>query len=122
MNSKHEQKSVNTTDTEMEIESELNESSKNSIDYFFNHENHAKKAKLENDSFQNIDISFGDNYSTANSNVDVDKKVQHENLEKIKEEYQNLFLLLPFELQAILLSGGSIIKHKNQANYGSCSL
>ena len=89
MNSKHEQKSVNTTDTEMEIESELNESSKNSIDYFFNDENHAKKAKLENNSFQNIDISFGDNYSTANSNVDVDKKVQHENLEQINEEYLN---------------------------------
>ena len=44
---------------------------------------------MENNSFQNIDISFGDNYSTANSNVDVDKKVQHENLEQINEEYLN---------------------------------
>lgn len=71
----------------MEIDSNLNESSKNSIEYFFNDENHTRKTKLEKDSYQNIDISFGDNYSTANSNIDVEKKVQHENLGKINEEY-----------------------------------
>ena len=73
----------------MEIDSEFNESSKNAIDLNFNDENYIKERKLRNDSLQNIDISFGDNYSTANSNVDVEKRMNLENSEKNNEEYLN---------------------------------
>ena len=84
---KQEKKSENADNIDMEIDSEFNESSKNVIDLNFNDENHIKERKLRNDSLQNIDISFGDNYSTANSNVDVEKRMNLENSEKNNEEY-----------------------------------
>ena len=86
---KQEKKSENADNIDMEIDSEFNESSKNAIDLNFNDENYIKERKLRNDSLQNIDISFGDNYSTANSNVDVEKRMNLENSEKNNEEYLN---------------------------------
>ena len=86
--SKQEEKSENVEDIEMEIDSEFDESSKNNIDVNLDKdENHMKESKLDNDSYQNADNSFGDNYSTANSNVDVEKKTNLENLDKINGEY-----------------------------------
>ena len=89
LNLKQEKKSENADNIDMEIDSEFNESSKNAIDLNFNDENYIKERKLRNDSLQNIDISFGDNYSTANSNVDVEKRMNLENSEKNNEEYLN---------------------------------
>ena len=71
----------------MEIDSELNESSKNSFDLNYKDESQIKEIKLRNNSYQNVNISLGDNYSTANSNVDVEKKMYLENSEKNNEEY-----------------------------------
>ena len=93
---KQEKKSENADNIDMEIDSEFNESSKNVIDLNFNDENHIKERKLRNDSLQNIDISFGDNYSTANSNVDVEKRMNLENSEKNNEEY-HLFDIIYFK-------------------------
>ena len=89
MNTKQEEKSENLDNIEMEIDSDLNESSKNSIDLNFNDESHIKESKLKNNSYQNVNISFGDNYSTANSNVDVKKKMHLENSEENNEDYLN---------------------------------
>ena len=62
--SKQEEKSENVEDIEMEIDSEFDESSKNNIDVNLDKdENHMKESKLDNDSYQNADNSFGDNYS-----------------------------------------------------------
>ena len=71
----------------MEIDSEYKESPKNSIDLNYNDESHIEESKLRNNSYKNCDLSFGDNYSTANSNVDVEKKIHLEISEKNNEEY-----------------------------------
>ena len=85
--SKQEEKSENIDNIDMELDSEYKESPKNSIDLNFNDERHIKGSKLKNDSFKNCDMSLGDNYSTANSNVDIEKKMYLEISEKNNEEY-----------------------------------
>lgn len=79
---------------EMEIESDSLESSKNSIEMNFKNEQETNKLILKNESINNIEKSFGDNYSTENSNMEIERK--KENLEKnnlkyneYKEEFEN---------------------------------
>ena len=67
-----------------------NENSKNSIiseKMNISHEDEYKRTKSFNDSYNNIDISIGDNYSTANSNVEIDKIKSKQNLTKERIEY-----------------------------------
>ena len=80
----------NNVDLEMKIE---NENSKNSIiseKMNLSHEEEFKKTKSSNDSYNNIDNSYGDNYSTANSNVEIDIIKSKQNLNKEGIEY-NIF-------------------------------
>lgn len=80
----------NNVDSEMKIE---NENSKNSIiseKMNLSHEEEFKKTKSSNDSYNNIDNSYGDNYSTANSNVEIDIIKSKQNLNKEGIEY-NVF-------------------------------
>ena len=77
----------NNVDFEMKID---NENSKNSIiseKMNISHEDEYKRTKSFNDSYNNIDISIGDNYSTANSNVEIDKIKSKQNLTKERIEY-----------------------------------
>jgi cyclin B len=87
LKSKKEDKSENIDNIDMEIDSEYKESPKNSIDLNYKDESHIEESKLRNNSYKNCDLSFGDNYSTANSNVDVEKKIHLEISEKNNEEY-----------------------------------
>ena len=66
LKSKKEDKSENIDNIDMEIDSEYKESPKNSIDLNFKDESHIEESKLRNNSYKNCDLSFGDNYSTAN--------------------------------------------------------
>ena len=63
--------SQNDKNKEMEIDSDLNESCNKSTS--FKDKNIKKIFKIGNDSFHNIDTSYGDNYSTANSNAENEK-------------------------------------------------
>jgi cyclin B len=78
--------SKNEKNKEMEIDSDLNESSKNSI--IMNDDNEIKKMKIGNDSFNafNNTDSYLENYSTANSNIENERK-KKSNSFKIKMEY-----------------------------------
>ena len=78
--------SKNEKNKEMEIDSDLNESSKNSI--IMNDDNEIKKIKIGNDSFNafNNTDSYLENYSTANSNIENERK-KKSNSFKIKMEY-----------------------------------
>ena len=71
---------------EMEIDSEMNESFKNSI--IMNDDNEIKKMKIGNDSFNSFNNtdSYLDNYSTSNSNIENERK-KKSNSVKIKYEY-----------------------------------
>ena len=63
----------------MEIESDLNEPSRNSI--IMKDDNDIKKMIIGNDSFYNNDSSYLDNYSTGNSNIENAKKNKNNSLE-----------------------------------------
>ena len=63
--------SQNDKNKEMEIDSDLNESCNKSTS--FKDKSIKKIFKIGNDSFHNIDTSYGDNYSTANSNAENEK-------------------------------------------------
>jgi len=76
--------SKNEKSKEMEIDSDVNESSKNSI--IMKDDNDIKKTKIGNDSFYNTDNSYLENYSTANSNIENEKK-KINNSFKINNEY-----------------------------------
>lgn len=86
LNKSNEFISKNDKSKEMEIDSDLNESSKNSI--IMNDDNEIKKMKIGNDSFNafNNTDSFLENYSTANSNIENERK-KKSNSVKIKMEY-----------------------------------
>lgn len=86
LNKSNEFISKNEKNKEMEIDSDLNESSKNSI--IMNDDNEIKKMKIGNDSFNafNNTDSFLENYSTANSNIENERK-KKSNSFKIKMEY-----------------------------------
>ena len=86
LNKSNEFISKNEKNKEMEIDSDLNESSKNSI--FMNDDNEIKKMKIGNDSFNafNNTDSYLENYSTANSNIENERK-KKSNSFKIKMEY-----------------------------------
>ena len=77
-------------DVEMKIEEDnLNESLKNSIScekMNMSNEDEFKKGKTSN-SYNNTDNSFGDSYSTANSNTENDKKKIKQKLSKVKIEF-----------------------------------
>ena len=86
LNKSNEFISKNEKNKEMEIDSDLNESSKNSI--IMNDDNEIKKMKIGNDSFNafNNTDSYLENYSTANSNIENERK-KKSNSFKIKMEY-----------------------------------
>jgi cyclin B len=86
LNKSNEFISKNEKNKEMEIDSDLNESSKNSI--IMNDDNEIKKIKIGNDSFNafNNTDSYLENYSTANSNIENERK-KKSNSFKIKMEY-----------------------------------
>ena len=86
LNKSNEFISKNEKNKEMEIDSDLNESSKNSI--IMNDDNEIKKIKIGNDSFNafNNTDSYLENYSTANSNIENERK-KKSNSFKIKIEY-----------------------------------
>ena len=86
LNKSNEFISKNEKNKEMEIDSDLNESSKNSI--IMNDDNEIKKMKIGNDSFNafNNTDSYLENYSTANSNIENERK-KKSNSFKIKIEY-----------------------------------
>ena len=86
LNKSNEFISKNEKNKEMEIDSDLNESSKNSI--IMNDDNEIKKMKIINDSFNafNNTDSYLENYSTANSNIENERK-KKSNSFKIKMEY-----------------------------------
>ena len=73
----------NCKNKDMEIDSDLNESLNKSIS--FGDKNIKKIFKIGNESFHNIDTSYGDNYSTANSNVENDKKRQNKSSSNLIE-------------------------------------
>ena len=58
----------------MDIESEKKHSSQNSFIKNFDKDNEMQKIKFGNDSLNNTDNSLLENYSTANSNVEIEKK------------------------------------------------
>ena len=76
--------SKNEKSKDLEIDSDVNESSKNSI--IMKDDNDIKKTKIGNDSFYNTDNSYLENYSTANSNIENEKK-KINNSFKINNEY-----------------------------------
>ena len=86
LNKSNEFISKNEKNKEMEIDSDLNESSKNSL--IMNDDNEIKKMKIGNDSFNafNNTDSYLENYSTANSNIENERK-KKSNSFKIKMEY-----------------------------------
>jgi len=86
LNKSNEFISKNEKNKEMEIDSDLNESSKNSI--IMNDDNEIKKMKIGNDSFNafNNTDSYLENYSTANSNIENERK-KKSNSFKMKMEY-----------------------------------
>ena len=73
----------NCKNKDMEIDSDLNESLNKSIS--FGDKNIKKIFKIGNESFHNIDTSYGDNYSTANSNVENEKKRQNKSSSNLIE-------------------------------------
>ena len=73
----------NCKNKDMEIDSDLNESLNKSIS--FGDKNIKKIFKIVNESFHNIDTSYGDNYSTANSNVENEKKRQNKSSSNLIE-------------------------------------
>ena len=87
LNKSNEFISKNEKNKEMEIDSDLNESSKNSI--IMNDDNEIKKMKIGNDSFNafNNTDSYLENYSTANSNIENERK-KKSNSFKMKMEYR----------------------------------
>lgn len=60
----------------MEIESDKKQSYQNSFIQNFDNDDENKKIKYGNDSLNNIDNSYLENYSTANSNAENEKKIQ----------------------------------------------
>lgn len=74
--------SQNDSNQEMEIDTEAKDSNQNSI--IMNEENDAKKFKIVTDSFYGIDNSYLENYSTANSNNEIEKKLNN-STQAIKE-------------------------------------
>ena len=72
-NSKNSEKSKNEY---MEIDSDKKQEYQDSFIKYFDKENKFKKNKIGNDSFTNMNNSYLENYSTANSNVEIDKKKQ----------------------------------------------
>ena len=75
-------------DVEMKIENELN-NSLNNEQMNISNEEYFKKKKKCNDSYNHTDNSYGDNYSTANSNVENDKSKQKLNISKESNEFTN---------------------------------
>ena len=73
INSTNSKKSKNEY---MEIESEKRQQFQDSYIKDFDKENQTIKKIIENDSFNNMDNSYLENYSTANSNVENEKKKQ----------------------------------------------
>ena len=72
----------------MDIESEKKHSSQNSFIKNFDKDNEMQKIKFGNDSLNNTDNSLLENYSTANSNVEIEKKkhkIYSENEDKFDE-------------------------------------
>ena len=59
---------------EKEPQSHLNESSLNSLDIKIINKNAKKKFESESNSLNKTGSSFGDNYSTENSSVEIEKK------------------------------------------------
>ena len=64
----------NAENNEMEIDSDVNESPKKSFEMNFENENENTSYNKEINSYNKIDKSFEDNYSTANSNIEIEKK------------------------------------------------
>ena len=74
--------SKNSNSKKMSIDSDIQDSLQNSIVI---NEKEPKKLNIGNDSFYNIDNSFGDNVSTANSNIEIEKKKENNSLIMNKE-------------------------------------
>ena len=79
--------SQNDKNKEMEIDSDLNESCNKSTS--FKDKSIKKIFKIGNDSFHNIDTSYGDNYSTANSNAENEKIKKNKSFNNTIEYSEN---------------------------------
>ena len=73
----------NDKDIDLKIDSDDKDSFQNSM--VINDENKKNKIKFANDSFHHTDNSYGDNYSTSNSNIENEKKKENNSLINNKE-------------------------------------
>ena len=72
---------------EMEIDSDKKDPLQNSI---VNHKNGINNFKFANDSFYTTDNSYGDNYSTANSNIENEMKKLNISLQTNKDYLEEI--------------------------------
>lgn len=84
---KVEENFENAKNNEMEIDSDVDESPKNSFEMNFENENENTRYN-EINSYNKNDNSFEDNYSTANSNIDIEKK-NEQNDAKVNMDYND---------------------------------